>query len=673
MLARGLESATLRPRTVGECARGPESLDESASQSRPARAPFGSWASPLSAAAIASGGLRLAEPRVDRGAVYWLEGRPDEGGRNVLMRSARDADPEECVGEDANIRSRVHEYGGGAYLVARGRTFVVDDSSGRLCELGRSALGRPEARYGDLALSRDDRTLVAVEEMAGEGAGGEPANRLVSLPLDGGRSVLDSRHDFVSSPTFSPDGRSLAWIAWDHPNMPWDESALYVASWGEGGLAGSPRCVAGQVGESIFQPRFGPDGRLYFVSDRTGWWNLYVLEEGEPRALCPLAAEFGVPQWAFGLSTWDFVDVGTILCARTRDGEAALTKVDVATGEARVLGLGLTAIEGVRVERGLAVFIGASPTRAANVYAYELDARRLHVLRSSLADEPREANISTPEPIDFVTGGGQTAHAFYYGPHAPGIAGLADERPPLIVKSHGGPTGVAHSSLDLRVQYWTSRGFAVVDVNYGGSTSFGRSYRERLDGQWGVVDVEDCVAAARALATQGRVDSDRMLITGGSAGGYTTLCGLTFFDDFRAGASHYGIGDLEALARDTHKFESRYTDRLVAPYPEHAELYRERSPIHHIDRLSCPVIFFQGLEDRVVPPNQAAEMVAALQSRGIAHAHVEFEGEGHGFRQAANIRTALEGELYFYSRVLGFEVDVHPPEVRLVPGRASAR
>jgi dipeptidyl aminopeptidase/acylaminoacyl peptidase len=453
--------------------------------------------------------------------------------------------------------------------------------------------------------------------------------------------------------------------------MPWDESALFVAAWDESGLAGTPRRVAGGAGESIFQPRFDPDGRLYYVSDRSGWWNLCRLDAGEPRPLCPMPAEFATAQWALGLSLYDFVDSSTLLCVRARAGEATLGLLDLSSGELRAVGLGLSAIEGVRVERGLACFLGASPTHATTVYAYEIAARRLHSLRSSLASEPDEAGLSLPEPLEFRSEDGRMAHAFFYGPQAPGRAGAVGERPPLLVKSHGGPTGVAHPVLDPRVQYWTSRGIAVVDVNYAGSTSFGRAYREQLDGQWGVRDVEDCIAAARFLAAAGRVDGERLLITGGSAGGYTTLCALTYHDVFRAGASHYGIGDLEALARDTHKFESRYTDRLVAPYPAHAALYRERSPIHHVEQLGCPVIFFQGLDDLVVLPSQAETMVAALATRNIPHAHLVFAGEGHGFRRAESIRIVLEAELCFYAQILGFEADVRSQELRIEGGPAG--
>jgi dipeptidyl aminopeptidase/acylaminoacyl peptidase len=641
------------------------------------RAPFGSWPSPLTAAAIAQGGLRLGEPRIANGRVYWLEGRAAEGGRTVLMCADRGEAPVECVGSDVDVRSRVHEYGGGAYCVASGRTFIVDDAAGRLRELERGAVGRADARYADLALDPAGSWLVAVEEVAGEGAGGEPANRLVALGVGdtgrGERLVVDGGRDFVSFPTFAPDGRSLAWTGWDHPNMPWDGTRVYRVAWGPRGPEGPVQTVAGGDAESIFQPRFGPDGTLYYVSDRSGWWNLYADRDGESVALFPMEAEFGADQWAFGLSRYDFVDATTIVCVIAREGSATLARIDLTTGALETIDVGLTAIEGVRVERGEACLLGASPTRALSVYRVSLATGGLERLQNSLSDEPEPDAISIPQAVSFENPDGDPVHAFFYPPTAPGRDGLDGERPPLLVKSHGGPTGVAYAALDLRVQYWTRRGFAVADVNYTGSTTFGREARGGLDGQWGIADVNDCVAVAEGLAAEGAVDGERMLISGGSAGGYTTLCALTFHDVFRAGASHYGIGDLEALARDTHKFESRYLDRLVACYPADRDRYRERSPIHYTADLRCPVIFFQGLEDKVVPPSQAEAMVEALAAQGILHAYVPFAGEGHGFRQANNIRTALEGELYFYSRVLGFEVETAPSEVRIAGGERASR
>ncbi|MEE3332167.1 MAG: prolyl oligopeptidase family serine peptidase, partial [Myxococcota bacterium] len=579
---------------------------------------------------------------------------------------------------------RVHEYGGGAYLAQAGRVFVVDDANGGLREIGDlqppggRALVRDSgsSRFADLALSPDERWLVAVEECEVEDAT-EPVNRLVVFDTRQGAAlprVLDATRDFVSSPTYSLDGNRLAYLGWAHPHMPWDETSLYVLSVGGDGPVAAPRCVAGGSGESLFQPTFGPDGRLYFVSDRSGWWNLYSLgdSDDEPRAVCEMAAEFGAPQWGLGMSRYAFIDAERILCAFERGGISKLGVLDVASGELRPLALPFSYFDSLRVDSGVACFLAASATSPLCIYAYEIADRRLHLIASSEgrdveAPASQDANgISSPEAIEFHSEGGREAHAFFSPPRSAEFEGLSGELPPLLVKSHGGPTGVARPVFDPGVQFWTSRGFAVVDVNYGGSTSFGRAYRERLDGNWGIVDVEDCVGAARYLASIGLVDAERMLITGGSAGGYTTLCALTFHDVFRAGASHYGIGDIEALARDTHKFESRYTDRLVAPYPEARERYRERSPVHFADQLSCPVIFFQGLDDLVVPPEQARAMVAALAARKVPHAHVEFEGEGHGFRRAENIQTALEGELYFYSKVLGFGSDVDPAGIRIV-------
>ena len=446
--------------------------------------------------------------------------------------------------------------------------------------------------------------------------------------------------------------------------MPWDGTQLFVVEWGEGGAAGSPRRVAGGPRESIFQPSFSPAGRLTFVSDRTGWWNLYQLREGGAAALCPLEAEFGRPQWVFAQSTYDFIDEATILCVRRAGGRDSLARLDLESGALDDLALPYTCFHGVGVEAGRACFLGASPTRAFAVCELDLAGGSARELRSSLDLDP--GFVSVPQAIEIPTQEDAVAHAFFYEPLNPGVRPRRGERPPLITMSHGGPTTNTMDALDLRVQYWTSRGFAVADVDYRGSTGYGRAYRGLLRGAWGVADVADCIAAARFVTDPGPADRERAAIAGGSAGGYTTLCALVFHDFFRAGASHYGVADLEALARETHKFEARYLDGLIGPYPERKDLYMERSPIHFTERLSCPVIFFQGLEDLVVPPAQAEAMVAALAARGIPHAYVAFPGEQHGFRRAESICTALDGELFFYSRVFGFEVDVHPEGVRIV-------
>ncbi len=598
--------------------------------------------------------------------VHWLEGRAAEGGRQVVMRARPGAAPEEATPADINVRTRVHEYGGGDYLIRAGCLFYVDFTEQRVHRRAAgsdSTLTPAGARYADFDLSPDGRWLVAVEERPR--AGREVENRLVRIPAEAGGAVrvVASGHDFVSFPRFSPDGRHLAFTAWDHPNMPWDGTRLFVLDWGPDGPTGEPRVVAGGERESIFQPSFSPDGLLTFVSDRSGWWNLYQLHDSGAQALCPLEAEFGRPQWVFGMTTYAFVGSQRLLCCVEGAGHSGLAWLDLGTSRLDPIALPYDLIHGLQVEGELACLLAAGVDRAAEIVTFHLGSGALTTLRSSLLFELEPGLLSRPEEIEFPSVDGRRCHAFFYPPRHPTIDAPRGERPPLLVKSHGGPTSATSSAFDLSIQYWTSHGFAVVDVNYSGSTGYGRAYRDRLLGQWGIVDVEDCVEAARVLAGDGRVDPARLAISGGSAGGYTTLCALTFHDLFRAGASHYGIGDLEALAKDSHKFESHYTDRLVAPYPEGAALYRERSPIHFTERLSCPVIFFQGLEDEVVRPNQAEAMVAALARRGIPHAYVAFPGEQHGFRRAENICTALDGELYFYARVFGFPFPIgRPPE-----------
>jgi dipeptidyl aminopeptidase/acylaminoacyl peptidase len=452
--------------------------------------------------------------------------------------------------------------------------------------------------------------------------------------------------------------------------MPWDGTELWVAEIGADGALASPRRVAGGAEESIFQPAWSPDGQLHFVSDRSGFWNLYRWLE-DPRspdtlqALCPRSAEFGAPQWGFGMATYGFAADGRIICAFTEGGRWRIAALEPRAGRLTPYDMPYTTISmyaGVRVHDRRAVFVAGSPSEPESVVELDLERGSLHVLRQSTTFRIEPEYLSIPEPIEFPTTGGRTAHAFYYPPGNRDFQGPTGERPPLIVLCHGGPTSAAGSTLDLRIQFWTSRGFAVANVNYGGSTGYGRAYRERLRGTWGVVDVDDCAHAARALVARAAADPLRLAIAGGSAGGYTTLCALAFRDVFRAGASYYGVSDLEALARDTHKFESRYLDRLIGPYPAARELYRERSPIHAADRIRCPVIFFQGLEDPVVLPNQAEIMVEALKSRGVPVAYLGFAGEQHGFRRAETIVQALEAELYFYGRVFGFvPADPLPP------------
>jgi dipeptidyl aminopeptidase/acylaminoacyl peptidase len=526
-------------------------------------------------------------------------------------------------------------------------------------------------RYADAVIDHRRERLVCVRE--DHTVTGEPANTLISLRLDENAScgeILTAGNDFYSSPRISPDGRHLAWITWNHPNMPWDGTELWLAEFAGDGALANQRLIAGGPKESVVQPEWSPSGDLYFVSDRSGWWNIYRQTTSGCVPVHEMAAEFALPQWLFRFSSYAFLSAELIICSYVQQGFSHLAVVDTTTGKLTVLSDDYTDVSFVRAEDGRATFRGGSGSEAPAIVEFEQQRGSFTVLRRSNDLKLDKSIFSTPKPIEFPTEGNRTAHGIFYPPCNPTYAAPENDLPPLLVKSHGGPTSAAGTALSLVIQYWTSRGVAVLDVNYGGSTGFGRAYRERLKNNWGVVDVEDCVNGARYLVERGEVDPNRLMITGGSAGGYTTLCALTFKDTFKAGASHYGVSDAEALARDTHKFESRYLDGLFGPYPEKREVYFNRSPINFASKLSCPVIFFQGLEDKVVPPNQAEMMVEVLRKKGIAVAYVAFPGEQHGFRQALNIKRSLDAELYFYSRVFGFDLGeaVEPVEIDNLPG-----
>jgi dipeptidyl aminopeptidase/acylaminoacyl peptidase len=623
---------------------------------------YGSWKSPITSDLIVSGTIGLGQITIDGEDVYWVETRPQEKGRYVVVKLPPDGRIVEVTPNPFNARTRVHEYGGGGFTVGAGVIYFSNFADQRLysfdgAENPQAITPEAEMRYADGVIDRRRNRMICVREDHSE-PGREAVNSIVGIPLSGSGSqvTLAGGADFYSSPRLNPEGSRLAWLQWSHPNMPWDGTELWVADVQGDGSAPNPVRVAGGVYESIFQPEWSPAGELHFISDRSGWWNLYRWREDGIEALCPMEAEFGLPQWVFGMSTYAFESPNRIVCAYIEQGFSKLAVLDGNTGELEKIESPFTRIEGVRAAPGQAVFIAASPTEATRVVRFDLDNRRFETLRRSSELTIDAEYISAPQAVEFPTEDGLTAHAFFYPPRNRDFIAPENERPPLLVMSHGGPTAATSPTLRLSIQYWTSRGVAVLDVNYGGSTGYGREYRERLSGRWGVVDVDDCVNGARYLTRRGLVDGGRLAITGGSAGGYTTLCALTFRDAFKAGASHYGVSDLEALEVDTHKFESRYTHKLVAPYPERADLYRERSPIHHTNMLSSPVIFFQGLEDKIVPPNQAEMMVNALRAKGLPVAYITFEGEQHGFRQAANIKRALDGELYFYSRVFGFEL-----------------
>ena len=628
------------------------------------RASYGTWRSPLTADRLAAAGRRVSDVALDDATVYWGETRPTEAGRITIMRRTADGAISEILLAPMNARSRVHEYGGGALCVADGVVYFSNFADQRVYRHVPDSAPVPLTaegpwRYADCVVDRRRSRLIGVRE--DHARDGEPRNEVVAIDLATGEvTVLASGHDFYSNPRLSPCGDQLCWLQWDHPNMPWDGTTLCRANIDPDGRLAAVTVIAGGPSESVYCPQWSPQGVLHFASDRTGWWNLYRLRDGIIEALWPLAAEFAVPHWNFGTATFGF-DREDVICIYGQPGAWRLARIPAAEGQPQAFHLPYSEVGNVRVGDGRALLVAASPTEPPALIEISLATGETTVLRqpSELLIAP--ALVSLPEAITFPTDGG-TAHGFYYASHNPDFVGPSDERPPLIVISHGGPTSSASTAFNPAIQFWTSRGFAVLDVNYGGSTGYGRAYRARLNGAWGVRDVADCVNGARFLVARGDVDSERLVIRGGSAGGFTTLCALAFHDVFRAGASHYGIGDLEALAKDTHKFEARYLDRLIGPYPERRDLYVERSPIHHVDKLSCPIIFFQGLEDRVVPPAQAETMVAALRAKAIPVAYVAFEGEQHGFRRAENIQRALEAELYFYGRVLGFTpADDLPP------------
>ncbi len=650
--------------------------------------PYGSWPSPLTAELIVERASSVGEVVAGLDDAWWSEMRPSEGGRVAIVRHRPGGQLVDVLPEGFSARTGVHEYGGGAWWLHDDALFFVNGPDQRLYRLDAGAAPRPltpepphpgSARFADGRVTADGRWVVCVRELHHDD-GTEPSNELVAVPAhDGGEPVvIVTGPDFVSDPRPSPDGRKLCWLQWDHPNMPWDGTQLWVADLADDRDAISltnPRRIAGGPDESIFQPSWMPGGDLLFVSDRSGWWNLYRVAAGEvglgsetslpvPRPLGPVDADIGTPQWVFGMSRYAPLADGRILVALTKAGIDHLGVVDADGLTLTQIPTRYTSWSSLRSFGGGALALAGSPDREPEIVVLDVPA------------DPREAGLaalrpardlgiapewfSLPEPITFPTSpgadgaDGATAHALFYRPTNPRARGPEGEAPPLVVISHGGPTSSARPQLNLTIQYWTSRGLAVVDVNYRGSSGFGRAYRRMLDGRWGIDDVEDCAAAARHLAARGEADPERLAIRGSSAGGLTTLSALTSRDDFAAGASLYGISDLEALARDTHKFESRYLDGLVGPYPEERATYEARSPIHHADRLSCPLIVFQGSEDAVVPPSQAESMVRVLRDKGIPFSYLLFEGEQHGFRQASSILRVLTAELYFYGRVLGF-------------------
>ncbi|MFN2569944.1 MAG: prolyl oligopeptidase family serine peptidase [Candidatus Dormibacteria bacterium] len=649
--------------------------------SRRGRPPYGAWRSPLSAEMVAAGGLRISDIHVDEGEILWIEGRPADGGRCAVVRRTVDGRTVDVLPDAYSARSAVHEYGGGALAVADGTVFFTNQSDQRI-HLTRSGLGPVPLtapgprRHADLTPIPGIPRILAVLETHGPTS---VTNQIISVPTDGGAMTITvSGSDFYAHARPSPDGRRVAWLQWDQPAMPWDGCELWLADLDPQGMATAARRVAGGPEEAVLQPEWSPDGFLHFITDRTGWWNLHRWDDAAVVPVAPMEAECGRPMWVFGMSTYAFAGAEHIALCAARGGTWELLLVERTSGRVTPIPLPFTEMgHHVRAAAGRLVLDAGGPELPMSIVTVELGTGEHEIIRRS-SDLVLGADIvSRFQRVEFPTTDSSTGHGLLYLPRSSPDEGHGAERPPLLVRAHGGPTSAAGTALDPVVQYWTTRGFAVLDVNYRGSTGYGRAYRQHLRGGWGIVDVQDCVDAAGYLVALREVDGSRLLITGASAGGYVVLSALTFHDDFAAGASHYGIGDTEALAEETHKFEARYLDGLIGPYPDCREEYRMRSPVNFIERVRAPTILFQGTEDAIVPLRQAEDMFSALRSNGVPCALLLFEGEQHGFRRQATIRRVLESELYFFCRALDIEpadrLEAVPIENAGRPGGPSRR
>jgi len=609
---------------------------------------------------VASGQTRLGQIEIDNKNIYWSEMRPSEGGRFVIVKYS-EGDTIDVNPPPFNVRTRVHEYGGGAYKVNNDVIYFTDFKDQRIYKMKLGEKPWPitpktSMRYADIVFDNHcDRISCVREDHRRQSR--EAVNTIISMGLNGkDTKKIVFGNDFYSSPRISPDGDYLAWVTWNHPCMPWDKTELWVGELCNNNLVEKPIRITREYEESVVQPLWSPEGVLYFISDRNNWWNIYYWKDDEVTPICTMEAEFATPPWVFTQSNYAFESEHKIICSYVKKGEWHISRLNIKTGEIEKIKTPYTHISNLRVLNSYAVFIGGSTREAVSIVKLDLETGSTEVLKRSSEISVDLRNLSQPKPIEFPTENDLTAYALYYKPRNKDYTAPSNTKPPLLVFVHGGPTSATSTTLSWSIQFWTSRGFAVVDVNYGGSSGYGREYRQRLNGQWGVVDIDDCVNAAKYLVSIGEVNGKRLAIRGGSAGGYTAINALTFRDVFKAGASYYGISDLEVFVQDTHKFESRYLDTLIGPYPDRKDLYHNRSAIHFLEELRTPMILFQGLDDKIVPPNQAELIVNELREKGIPHAYIPFDGEQHGFRQAKNIKRSLEAELYFYSKIFGFKL-----------------
>lgn len=612
-------------------------------------APYGTWDSPITADMVASSIITFQDIVIDSDDIYWSEMRPQEKGRYVIVKQAPGAKALDVLPSPWNARTRVHEYGGAAFTVHKGIIYFTNYEDQRLYKMHPNqepiALTESGIRFAECIVT--PYGIIAIGESHQEP--GEPINFLALIDSETGTvKKLHAGHDFYAACAISLDASRLAWITWDHPNMPWDNAMLWVAKISEQGLSDVQQIDAKIPTQSFFQPQWRADNTLVVVSDKSNWWNLYEVKDHHLIPLYPIESEIGSPLWILGKSTWGFYEDGILCYFPDKEGINRLSVIKNKT--VTPFDLPYTNFSQIRIAHNKIICMAGAADKPTAILS--VSKKSYTVLRENISLPIDSAYLSKPKHITYPSKNGREAYAYFYPPTHKNIQGSPDTLPPLIVKSHGGPTAQCSCDLNLEIQYWTSRGYAFVDVNYGGSTGYGRAYRERLKGQWGIVDVEDCEAAAKYLAAEHIVAPNKLAIMGGSAGGYTTLAALTFTATFQVGASHYGVSDCAALALDTHKFESRYLDGLIGPYPQEKALYEARSPIFHVDKLQSPIIFFQGKEDTVVPPIQAEKMFQALQAKGISTALFLFDGEQHGFRNAVNRKTVLEEQEKFFKKIL---------------------
>ena len=632
--------------------------------SKPTVAPYGSWKSPITLDMVAHGTVNLMRIALDGPDTYWAEVRPAEDGRTVIVKRHPNGHLEDVTPPGFSSVSMVNEYGTRSFTVADGVVYFSNGSDQRVYRHRPGEAPVPitpagEFRYGSKVFNRRLGRIICIRENHTDPDEDHPLSEIVAIDVEGRHApeVLLADNDFHSSPCLSPDGRQLAWLTWDHPNMPWDGTELWMAALREDGSMGEPEFVAGGIDEAVIQPEWSLTGDLCFISDRTDWANLYRWRDGEVEPIYPMEAEFARSNWWVGMCSYGFDSPNSLICSYSHRGHWSLARVSL--DDKRLTPIDFPHWEmghgDLQVDPGRVVLVAGSPVQPMSLMEVNLEDGAVEVLRVEYEEDLPPGYTSLPETVAFPTDNDETAHAFFYPPANRDYVAPDGDKPPMVVLCHGGPYSAASADLNLTTQYWTSRGVAVMDVNYGGSTGYGRHYRERLIGEWGVVDVDDCVNAALYAVGRGDADGQRVAISGGSAGGFTALASLAFRDVFKAGASYFGVSDLEALLSGIHKFDAHSLVGLVGPYPLYRRRYIQRSPINFPEYTTCPVIFFQGLEDTIVPAIQSEEMFNTLKASGVPTAYLAFEGEYHGFRMAETIKTCLSAEFYFYSQIFGFQ------------------